>query len=116
MPGIWDAAQLDGSPMDINQLLTVGLTGGIGSGKSTVASILGELGAAVIDADLIAHQLTVPDGGAMDEIRLAFGEKFVDARGALNRQLMREKAFGDPSIKAHHGGTDTASPATPVGG
>ncbi|HEX9390545.1 MAG TPA: dephospho-CoA kinase [Usitatibacteraceae bacterium] len=100
MPGIWDAAQLDGSPMDINQLLTVGLTGGIGSGKSTVASILGELGAAVIDADLIAHQLTVPDGGAMDEIRLAFGEKFVDARGALNRQLMREKAFGDPSIKA----------------
>jgi dephospho-CoA kinase len=75
------------------------LTGGIGSGKSTVAALLARLGAAVIDADAIARQLTAPDGLAMPAIAQQFGPDFVTPEGALNRDRMRALAFTDPGAK-----------------
>lgn len=77
----------------------VGLTGGIGSGKSTVAALLARLGAAVIDADAIARQLTAPGGRAMPAIAQQFGPDFVTPEGALNRDRMRALAFTDPGAK-----------------
>jgi dephospho-CoA kinase len=77
----------------------VGLTGGIGSGKSTVAVLFAELGVAVIDADALAHELTGPGGAAIEPIRAAFGSEYVDQRGALDRTRMREKVFSDPAAK-----------------
>lgn len=78
----------------------VGLTGGIGSGKSAAASIFEELGAAVVDTDAIAHELTAPGGAAIESIRGAFGNDVIDARGALDRAAMRRKVFADPQAKA----------------
>jgi dephospho-CoA kinase len=78
---------------------SVGLTGGIGSGKSTVADLFGERGAAVIDTDLIAHALTAPGGLAMPAIVAAFGPDFVSASGALDRVRMRTLAFTEPAAK-----------------
>lgn len=78
---------------------SVGLTGGIGSGKTTVAELFAALGAAVIDTDQIAHQLTVPDGIAIAPIRQAFGADFITADGAMNRARMREAVFADPASK-----------------
>jgi len=77
----------------------VGLTGGIGSGKSTVAALLAQLGAAIMDADAIARQLTVPGGLAMPVIAQRFGTDFVTAEGALDRDRMRALAFKDPCAK-----------------
>src|SRR5512134_2542714 len=77
----------------------VGLTGGIGSGKSTVAAIWVGRGATLVDTDAIARSLTDPGGTAMPAVRAEFGEQVVDARGALDRQRMRELAFTDPSAK-----------------
>jgi len=74
----------------------VGLTGGIGSGKSVVADLLGAHGAAIVDTDVIAHQLTQANGPAIDPIRRAFGDAFVDATGALDRPRMRQLVFSDP--------------------
>ncbi len=79
--------------------LRVGLTGGIGSGKSTVARLLGEHGAAVIDTDQIARQLTLPGGAAIAAIAAAFGAETIDADGALDRDRMRELVFNDASQK-----------------
>jgi len=79
--------------------LTVGLTGGIGSGKTTIANLFGELGAAIVDTDLIAHQLTQPDGLAIPAIRDQFGETYITADGALNRARMRELVFTDTHKK-----------------
>jgi dephospho-CoA kinase len=79
--------------------LHLGLTGGIGSGKSTVASLLKALGAAVIDADAIARSVTAPQGAAMPEIARQFGDAFVQADGALDRARMRALVFADPSAK-----------------
>lgn len=79
--------------------LTIGLTGGIGSGKSMVADMLGARGAAIIDTDLIAHQLTAPGGAGMPQIRTEFGDAFVTAEGALNRAAMREHVFSDPAAR-----------------
>jgi dephospho-CoA kinase len=73
----------------------VGLTGGIGSGKSTVATRLVELGAELIDTDAIARSLTLAGGAAIEPIRAAFGADFIDASGALDRARMREAAFAD---------------------
>ena len=81
------------------QRLRIGLTGGIGSGKSTVAGLLAKLGAAVIDTDAIARSLTLPGGAAMDAIRCAYGADFIDAAGALDRTRMRSLVFSDPSAK-----------------
>jgi len=79
--------------------LLVGLTGGIGSGKTTVADLFGSLGVPLIDADLIAHGLTGPDGGAMPAIRDAFGARVIAADGRLDRDVMRTLAFEDPSCR-----------------
>ncbi len=78
----------------------VGLTGGIGSGKSTVAQIFSALGVATIDADAIARALTAPGGGAMASIRTAFGDDVIGSDGALDRAEMRARAFADNGLKA----------------
>ena len=78
----------------------VGLTGGIGSGKSAAADMFALRGAAIIDSDAIAHALTAAGGAAVDEIATQFGTRYVGADGALDRRLMRERVFRDPSAKA----------------
>lgn len=77
----------------------VGLTGGIGSGKSTVASIFAEFGVPVIDTDAISHQLTQTGGTAIPAIRATLGEDYIDATGALDRAKMRQLVFSDASAK-----------------
>ena len=79
--------------------LLVGLTGGIGSGKTTVAELFGALGVPLIDTDLIAHGLTAPDGAAMPAIREAFGPGVIAEDGRLDRTAMRELAFSDPGSR-----------------
>jgi dephospho-CoA kinase len=81
-------------------MFVVGLTGGIGSGKTTVARRIGALGATVIDTDEIARELTGPAGPAMDALRAQFGGRFVAADGSLDRAAMRALAFEDPSARA----------------
>lgn len=78
----------------------VGLTGGIGSGKSAAADEFERLGAAVVDTDAIAHELTRPGGAAIAELRRQFGDAFIDASGAMDRARMRAHAFSDPAAKA----------------
>lgn len=78
------------------QKFSVGLTGGIGSGKSTVAGLLVERGAALIDTDAIAHQLSAPGGLAIDALRATFGETYIAADGAMDRARMRALVFEDP--------------------
>lgn len=78
----------------------VGLTGGIGSGKSAVAELFAALGAAVVDTDVIAHQLTAPGGAAVSPIRAAFGEGVIAADGSLDRAAMRRRVFADGAAKA----------------
>ncbi len=77
----------------------LGLTGGIGSGKSTVAGMLAERGAAIIDADAISRQTTATGGHAIDAIRQAFGPAFITPEGALDRDSMRALAFSDPTAR-----------------
>ena len=79
--------------------LRIGLTGGIGSGKSTVGAMLAARGATLIDTDAIARQLTEPGGAAIEAIRLEFGADFIDASGALARPKMRETVFADPGAR-----------------
>jgi dephospho-CoA kinase len=79
--------------------LVIGLTGGIGSGKSAVADAFGKLGAALVDTDAIAHELTAPGGAALPEIRRQFGEGIIDASGAMDRTRMRERVFSDAQAK-----------------
>jgi dephospho-CoA kinase len=74
----------------------VGLTGGIGSGKSLVAALFAARGAAIVDTDQIAHQLTAAGGVAMPAIRCEFGNAFLTSEGAMNRVKMREHVFADP--------------------
>ncbi|MBK8387232.1 MAG: dephospho-CoA kinase [Candidatus Accumulibacter propinquus] len=78
----------------------VGLTGGIGSGKSTVAELFVQHGAALVDTDAIAHTLTAPQGAAMAAIRNAFGERVLRADGGLDRAAMRSLVFSDHTAKA----------------
>lgn len=80
-------------------MLRIGLTGGIGSGKSTVARLLQARGAAVIDADAISRSTTQRGGSAIPAIIQAFGAEFVDAGGALDRQRMREHVFAHPEAR-----------------
>ena len=80
--------------------LVVGLTGGIGCGKSAAADMFGDLGAAIIDADAIAHELTVPAGAAMAAIRAAFGPDIITPQGALDRSAMRQLVFSDATARA----------------
>lgn len=80
--------------------LRLGLTGGIGSGKSTVGNLLVLQGAALVDADQIAREVTGRDGAAMPAIRTVFGADYVDANGALDRNRMRQLAFSRPEARA----------------
>jgi dephospho-CoA kinase len=75
----------------------VGLTGGIGSGKSTVCRILHDLGAWVVDTDAIAHRLTAPGGRAIPAITAYFGAEVIADNGAMDRTRMRERVFADPT-------------------
>jgi dephospho-CoA kinase len=77
----------------------VGLTGGIGSGKSAAAAEFGRLGAAVVDTDAIAHELTEAGGMAIPEIRRLFGTAAIEASGAMDRGKMRARVFADPGAK-----------------
>lgn len=77
----------------------IGLTGGIGSGKSTVAGMLAAKGAAVIDADAISRSLTASGGRAVAAIVQTFGPHMVDAQGAMDRQAMRDVVFQNPQAK-----------------
>jgi dephospho-CoA kinase len=77
----------------------VGLTGGIGSGKSAAADEFGRLGATVVDTDAIAHELTGPGGAAIPEIQRQFGKAFVDVTGAMDRKRMRDLVFSDAEEK-----------------
>ena len=77
----------------------IGLTGGIGSGKSTVAGLLVAQGATLVDTDAIAHGLTVPGGAAMPALRQRFGAAIAGPDGALDRAQMRGLVFADPQAK-----------------
>jgi dephospho-CoA kinase len=86
------------SPSDA-AYFSVGLTGGIGSGKSTVADLLAALGAAIVDTDAIAHAITAPGGAAMDAVRARFGAECVNRDGGLDRARMRELVFADHTMR-----------------
>ena len=77
----------------------IGLTGGIGSGKTAVSDLLAKLGAGIIDTDIIAHQITAPNGSAIEPIREHFGADYIDANGALDRNKMRTLVFSKPEAK-----------------
>jgi dephospho-CoA kinase len=76
--------------------IVVGMTGGIGSGKTTAADAFAELGVEVIDTDELARRLTAPGEPAVRGIAARFGEDVLDARGALDRARLRQKVFSDP--------------------
>ncbi|AVO48521.1 dephospho-CoA kinase [Melaminivora suipulveris] len=86
--------------MSVRQHLRLGLTGGIGSGKSTFAAMLHALGAGVVDADQLARSVTQAGGAAIDPIRRHFGSEFIDETGALHRERMRARAFTDAAARA----------------
>jgi len=85
------------------QTRVVGLTGGIGSGKSTVAEFLRELGAAIIDADRIVHELQAPGQPMLAELAEAFGAEILDAQGALRRKALGAIVFDDPDARLRLG-------------
>jgi dephospho-CoA kinase len=77
----------------------VGLTGGIGSGKSAAADEFARLGVPVVDTDVIARELTAAGGAAVPHVKALFGEAFMRSDGAMNRDAMRERVFADPAAK-----------------
>src|SRR5205085_9666313 len=81
-------------------VIAVGLTGGIGAGKSTVAGRLAALGASIVDTDEVARHLTGPAGAAMEQLRREFGAKYVTPEGSLDRDAMRSLAFEDAGARA----------------
>jgi dephospho-CoA kinase len=85
--------------MNSKRIWRIGLTGGIGSGKSTVAGMLAARGAAVIDADAISRSVTATGGRAIEAIATTFGPHMIGTDGAMNRQAMRERIFQDPEAK-----------------
>ena len=80
-------------------MFVVGLTGGIGSGKSTVADLFAVHGVPLVDTDLIAHRVTAPHGVAMPQIAAEFGDEFVAADGSLDRARMRTLVFSDEAAR-----------------
>lgn len=87
-------------PLNTPRPFIVGLTGGIGSGKTAAADCFSRRGISVIDTDAIAHALTSPEGAAMPAIAAAFGSGVIRVDGALDRDAMRERAFSDPAARA----------------
>ena len=83
----------------MNRLQSIGLTGGIGSGKSSVAALLVGHGARLVDTDAIAHALTAPGGAAMPALRQRFGAAIAGADGAMDRAQMRSRVLEDPQAK-----------------
>ena len=83
----------------MRQPFRLGLTGGSGAGKSTVARMLTDLGAALIDADALSRASTAPGGAAIPSIRASFGESLITPDGAMDRDAMRALVFADPSAK-----------------
>lgn len=79
--------------------LRIGLTGGIGSGKSTVATLLAGHGAVIVDTDAISRALTAPGGTALPAIAAVFGDAVIAADGALDREAMRQRVFADPAAR-----------------
>ena len=77
----------------------LGLTGGIGAGKSTVARMLADLGAAIIDADALSRATTAPGGKAINPVRASFGDNFITPDGAMDRDAMRTLVFANPSAR-----------------
>ncbi len=90
---------MPGSKNSQPAFFSLGLTGGIGSGKSTVARLFAEHGAGIVDMDDIAHRLTAPGGKAMDVIRREFGKAYISEDGSLDRARMRERVFQEPSAR-----------------
>ena len=80
-------------------MLIVGLTGGIGSGKSTVSRLFAEHGVTVIDADVISHELTAPGGATLGRIRSIFGNDVITTEGTLDRAKVRERVFAEPKLR-----------------
>jgi len=80
-------------------MLVIGLTGGIGSGKSTVAALFEQHGVAVLDTDQVARQVVAPGQAALDEIRERFGVELLTPAGELDRRAMRERIFNDPAAR-----------------
>lgn len=85
--------------MPANETYVLGLTGGIGCGKSEAARYLKELGAWHVDADAISRALTAQGGEALPEIRRVFGNEVFEADGALNRRVLAEKVFADAAAR-----------------
>jgi dephospho-CoA kinase len=83
----------------MHERFAIGLTGGIGCGKTTVANLFAARGAGIIDTDAIAHQLTAPGGAAMPAILETFGASYLRPDGAMNRARMRELVFSAPDQK-----------------
>jgi dephospho-CoA kinase len=81
-------------------VLRIGLTGGIGSGKSTVARLLAERGAQVVDADVLAREVVAPGTAGLAAVVAAFGEDVLTADGALDRPALAARVFGDPEARA----------------
>ncbi len=80
-------------------MLSIGLTGGIGSGKSTVSTLFAELGVPVIDADVAAREVVEPGEPALKEIATRFGEEILNPNGTLKRTSLRERVFADPQAR-----------------
>jgi len=78
---------------------SIGLTGGIGSGKTTVANLFADRGAGIVDTDVIAHSLAAPGGLAIPAILAQFGRSYIDEDGSLNRARMRDRVFSDPAAR-----------------
>jgi dephospho-CoA kinase len=83
----------------VTAVFRLGLTGGIGSGKSTVAALLAQMGAAILDADAISRSVTATGGLAIEFIRTTFGPNFIATDGSLDRERMRALVFADPAAK-----------------
>lgn len=94
----WASAQHP-SPPENDMARIVGLTGGIGSGKSAVGDLFAAHGVPVIDTDAIAHELTAAGGEAIADIRATFGSAVITPEGALDRREMRARAFADPVLR-----------------
>jgi dephospho-CoA kinase len=78
----------------------IGLTGGIASGKSTVAGLLSQRGAVVVDADALAHEVLLPDGPAFDDVVARFGREVLDRAGAVDRGALGDIVFAEPGLRA----------------